>query len=184
MTPLVTLAPVAPADALRSVRRRNWAAIAAATPVMMFSYFSYGAAFVDSTTGEETFDIGFAAVGLTVAPFVFVVLAFGSRNPAAPRHVLAAMGLLLAIGLPVGLIDPLLGAATGFAAGGAATLNRPRVERVLRWRIAAVAFTAVYLLVLLVVAGPAGVFSGGVLPLVMIGFADEYAAWSASRPAT
>jgi len=38
-----------------------------------------------------------------------------------------------------------------------------------------------YMSILLIVVPPAGVFTGGVLPLMMIGFADEYAAWSADR---
>jgi len=31
-----------------------------------------------------------------------------------------------------------------------------------------------------VVATPAGIFTGGLLPLLMLGFADEYAAWRAA----
>jgi hypothetical protein len=37
--------------------------------------------------------------------------------------------------------------------------------------------------VLLVVATPAGVFTGGLLPLLMLGFADEYTAWRAGQEA-
>lgn len=163
------------ADAYRASRRQNWFAIGFATPVMMLSYFSYAAAFVEDESGKRTFDEPFAALGLAVAPFVFVVLGFVSRNPRAPQHIVRAMLLLLAVALPVGLIDPLTGAAAGFAAGGAAALRRPGVPRAMRWRLGAVAFTALYCLTLLVIAGPAGVFSGGVIPLMMIGFADEYA---------
>jgi hypothetical protein len=42
-------------------------------------------------------------------------------------------------------------------------------------------FTFVYVFVLIVAIPPAGVFTGAVLPLIMIGVADEYAAWSAER---
>jgi hypothetical protein len=85
------------------------------------------------------------------------------------------------VALSFGLIDPLVGAAAAYCLGGALSLNRPEVERVMRWRLGAVLFTTLYILVLLVVVPPAGVFAGGIVPLMMIGFADEYAAWSASR---
>lgn len=160
------------------MRRQNWIAIGVATMVMFLSYLSYAASFVDDDGGTETFDIAPAAIGLALAPFVFVLLAFVSKNPKAPGHILRAMLLFIAISLPIGLIDPLVGAAAGFGAGGAVCLRRPPVERAMRWRAGAVVFTAIYCLVLLLVAGPAGVLSGGVLPLVMLGFADEYAIWS------
>ncbi len=49
------------------------------------------------------------------------------------------------------------------------------------WRFGTVAFTSLYMLVLLVVPRRRRVFTGAMLPLMMIGFADEYAAWSAAR---
>jgi hypothetical protein len=168
-------------NALDQIRRQNWIAITLATIVMMVSYFSYAAAFVDDTSGERTVEPAPAVVGLAIAPFVFIVLGFVSRNARAPKRVLGAMGLLVAVGLAVGLLDPLVGAATGFCLGGAIVLNRPDVERLMFWRYGAVVFTSFYMLVLLVVAVPAAVFTGAILPLMMIGFADEYAAWSAGR---
>jgi hypothetical protein len=169
--------------AIEQVRRANWIAIAVATVLMMLSYFSYGAAFVDEDGDADAIRLEPAFIGLAIAPFVFIALGFLSHNPRAPRRVLMAMGLLLAVGLSVGLVDPLLGAAVGFALGGALVLNPPDVERVMFWRFGAVVFTAVYVFVLLLVAGPAGIFTGAVVPLMMIGFADEYAAWSATRHA-
>jgi len=163
------------------VRGRNWIAIACATPLMMFSYFSYGAAFIDAEGDRSGFQLELAAIGLAIAPFVYIALGFISRNPVAPKRVLQAMGLLLLVGLSIGLLDPLLGAATGFCLGGALVLNPPDVERLRFWRLGTVAFTLLYMLVLLVFAAPAGIFTGAVLPLIMIGFADEYAAWSAER---
>lgn len=170
-----------PAAAIEGVRRRNWIAIMSATPLMMFSYFTYAAAFVDAEGDRSGFQLELAAIGLAVVPFVFIALGFLSRNPAAPKRVLQAMGLLLVAGLSIGLLDPLLGASVGFCLGGALVLNRPQIPRLMFWRYGAVAFTAVYTVVLFVVALPAGVFTGAVLPLVMLGFADEYAAWSAAR---
>jgi hypothetical protein len=163
------------------VRRRNWIAIVCATPLMMFSYFSYGAAFIDAEGDRSGFQLELAAIGLAIAPFVFITLGFVSRNPLAPKRVLQAMGLLLLVGLSVGLLDPLLGAASGYCLGGALVLNRPDIPRLMSWRLGTVAFTSLYMLVLLVVAAPAAIFTGAMLPLMMIGFADEYAAWSAAR---
>ena len=41
----------------------------------------------------------------------------------------------------------------------------------------------VYVPLLLLVITPAGVFTGGLLPLIMLGFADEYGAWRAAQRA-
>lgn len=166
---------------IEAVRRANWTAIAVATLLMMFSYLTYGAAFIDDSGEHTGVDLRFAFIGLAIAPFVFIALGFLSRNPLAPKRVLQAMGLLVLIGLGIGFLDPLLGASVAFGVGGALVLNRPAVARVMYWRAAAVAFTALYVLFLFIVAPPAGVFTGGLLPLMMIGFADEYAAWSAAR---
>lgn len=166
---------------IEAVRRANWIAIAVATLLMMFSYLFYGASFIDEEGEQAGIDLEVAFIGLAIAPFVFVALGFLSRNPLAPLRVMQAMGLLLVVGLVIGFVDPLLGASVGFCVGGALVLNRPAIARVGYWRAAAVVFTASYVLLLLVVAPPAGVFTGGLLPLMMIGFADEYAAWSAAR---
>jgi fructose-specific phosphotransferase system IIC component len=157
------------------IRRRNWLAIAFGTIAMVFSYFPYAAAFASPEGEPRTIEADLVGVGLALAPFVFVVVAFVSRNPQAPRRVLIAMGLLLGVGLSFGLLTPVLGAAVGFAAGGAVTLNPPDVEGLIAWRLGAIGLTFVYTFVLLVVAAPAGVFAGGLLPLIMLGFADEYA---------
>jgi hypothetical protein len=42
-------------------------------------------------------------------------------------------------------------------------------------------FTVVYTLALLVAATPAGVFTGGLLPLLMVGISDEFVIWAHSR---
>lgn len=168
-------------DAFDRIRRRNWIAIAVATPLMAFSYFTYGASFVDDDAERSSIEPALAMVGLAIAPFAFIALGFVSRNPVAPKRVLQAMGLLLLVGLSVGLLDPLIGASLGFGIGGALVLNRPDLPRLTFWRFGAVGFTAIYTLVLFVIAPPGGVFTGAVLPFIMVGFADEYAAWSAAR---
>lgn len=91
------------------------------------------------------------------------------------------MGWLLGLGLAVGLVSPVLGAAAGFGVGIALTLNLPDLENQLRRRLVGVGFALAYMLVMLLVLTPAGVFAGAILPGLMVGFADEYGAWRASR---
>ncbi len=148
---------------------------------MAFSTFTYAASFVDADGERSSIQPELAMIGLAIAPFAFIALGFISRNPAAPKRVLQAMGLLLVVGLSIGLLDPVFGAAVGFGIGGALVLNRPDIPRLMYWRFGAVVFLAMYTVVLFVVALPAGVLAGALLPFLMIGFADEYAAWSADR---
>ena len=124
-----------------------------------------------------------ALVGLAVAvaPFAFVAVGFVSRNPLAPRHVLAAMGFLLVVGLGVGLVAPVLGAAGGFGVGIATVLNRPGLPDVMRNRIVAVILALLYTFLLLVFITPAGVLSGALLPPLAVGLSDEFTAWAAAR---
>ncbi|MFP3914045.1 MAG: hypothetical protein ACLFWM_04155 [Actinomycetota bacterium] len=159
------------------MRRRNWLALAVGTVVITFSYFTYAAA----TAIPGQIDVALTGVALAIAPFAFVAVGFISRNPRAPRRVLRAMGLLLLLGLAGGLLSPILGAAAGFGVGTALTLNEPDHSDVLRNRLVAVGFVAAYMLLLLVVATPAGVMTGALLPPIIIGFADEFTAWRASR---
>ncbi len=173
--------PAPKGGSIDELRRRNWIAIGVATVLMMFSTLSYAAAFADDGSDANEVDGSLVALGAAMVPFVFIALGFISRNPQAPRRVLQAMGLLVLIALSVGLIDPLLGASSGFAFGGALVLNRPDVERVMLWRLGAASLSTVYVLFLLVAIPAAGVFSASVLPLLLLGFADEYAAWSAVR---
>lgn len=146
---------------------------------MMFSYFFYAAA----TATPGVIDVGLVAIALALAPFVFLIVAFVSRNPFAPKRVLWAMGLLLALGLTFGLISPILGAAVGFGVGFVLTLNPLPLDKLIRNRLLAVAFASVYMLVLLLIADPAaGVMTGALLPPLLVGLADEYTSWLASRP--
>lgn len=150
---------------------------------MMFSYFPYAAAFA-SPEGEPTrMDVGLLGIGLVLAPFVFIIVGFVSRNPRTPTRVLQSMGLLIVLGLTFGLLSPVVGAAAGFGVGGSLCLNPPDFDGVMKWRLLATGFTTTYVLFLLLVITPAGVFAGGLLPLLMIGFADEYTAWRAAQPA-
>ncbi|HEY7470242.1 MAG TPA: hypothetical protein VIC07_12020 [Acidimicrobiia bacterium] len=162
-------------------RRRNWLALALGTVVAMFSYFSYAASFARAETGEPVVDPALIGVGVVIAPFAFVVIAMVSRNPRGPRMVLISMGLLLALGLALGLVSPVLGASAGFGVGAALCLRLPDIPDQLRRRILAVTFGVGYTLVLLLVATPAGVLTGALVPILLVGFADEYGAWRWSR---
>jgi Na+/melibiose symporter-like transporter len=148
---------------------------------MMFSYFPYAAAFARPEGEPARIDVGLMGIGIVMAPFVFVTVAFVSRNARAPRRVLQSMLLLLPLALAVGLLSPVLGATAAFGVGGSLCLNPPDLADVLRWRLWATSFTVLYVFFLLAVITPAGVFAGGLLPLLMIGFSDEYMAWREGR---
>lgn len=146
----------------------------------MFSYFPYAAAFVPGEAGPRVEPL-LVLVALAVAPFVLILVGLVSRNPVFPKYVLRSMGLLLLLGLAFGLISPALGATAGFGVGFALTLRRPDLPDLMRNRLLAVGFSVAYTLVLLIVATPAGVLTGAILPALMVGFADEYTAWAWHR---
>lgn len=165
-----------------ATRRRNWLALALGTIGVTLSYFLYAAAFIPPEgQTEPVLNPGLIGLAVALAPFTFVVVGFVSRNPRAPKQVLLAMGMLLAVGLAVGLLAPVLGAAAGFGVGIALVLNRPGLPDVLRNRIVAVVLALAYVMVLLVFITPAGVLTGALLPTIMVGVADEYTAWRFSR---
>lgn len=156
-------------------------AIALGTIVILFSYFLYAAAFITESGEEARLDTGLVGISLALAPFVFVVVGFVSRNPNAPKMILVSMGLLLGLGLSFGLISPALGAATGFGVGVAISLRLPDISDQLRRRLIAVSLSVVYTMVLLFFLTPAGLITGALLPPLAVGFADEYAAWQTRR---
>lgn len=148
----------------------------------MFSYFPYAAAFVIPEGGaERTMDAGLVAIGLAVAPLVFIVVGLVSRNPLTPKRTLWSMGLLIVIGLSVGLLDPALGASAGFGVGIALTLRVPDIPGQMKRRMYGVAFAVAYTLLLLIFIPSGGVLTGAVFPALMVGFADEYGAWKQNQ---
>ena len=165
-------------DELHQFRRRNWWAVGVGTVLTFIASVAYATAFIEEDGRDDEFDFTLVGIALLLVPFVFMALAFISQNPQGPKRVLQAMPLFLAVALSVGLLEPVLGAAIGFAAGAALTLRPPPVPNVAKWRSGAVFFTAIYLLVLLLVVPPGGVFGASVVPLVMIGAADEYAIYN------
>ena len=149
---------------------------------MQFSYFPYAAAFIPGE-GESgpVIDAGLVAIALAVAPVVFIAVGIVSRNANMAKPVLYSMGLLLVLGLGVGLLSPVLGAAAGFGVGIAITLNLPDIPGQMRRRIVGIGFALAYTLLMLFLITPAGVLAGAILPGLMVGFADEYGAWSLTR---
>ena len=160
------------ADAARVVRRR-WLAIGIATVLMMFSYISVAASLVSLDETDTGSQGDMFVFGMALVPFVFMALAFVSGNRQAPGGVLRAMGWFVLLGLPLGVLAPPAGLAVGYAAGATTALRKEEYHST-RDRWIAVAATAVYVIVLLLVVPPGGLFAGAALPLVSIGIADTY----------
>jgi hypothetical protein len=100
------------------------------------------------------------------------------------KRVLTATGLLVVIGLGLGLLNPIAGAAAGFGVGIALTLNMPYIDGQLARRLIAVALAVAYMVILLLFIPPAGLLAGALLPGLAVGFADEYGTWRVARKPT
>jgi hypothetical protein len=161
--------------------KRKWRAITFATLVLVPGYWALLAAAVsaapDTDGGPNV--IAALALGLTLVPFSFIVLALLSEHPRAPGAVLRAMGLAVLVGLPVSAIagDAVTGIVAGVGAGGIAALrmDEPHDRRTRIWAVVIAAlytFTLVRLVALLVLL-PAPIF-----PYTALGLADH---WSERR---
>ncbi|GGI06739.1 hypothetical protein [Egicoccus halophilus] len=152
--------------------RRRWLAIVAASMVMQFAYWPAVTALAASHE-DQPIPTELLLFGLALVPLTFLVLAFGSRHRQAPSAVLRAMGLFVAAGAAVVLLNPIVGLVAAFGAGGAAALRRPGGSR--PWsRVVALVAACLYLLVLLLAgAGDFAIVSAAALPLVAVGLADE-----------
>lgn len=173
------LQPVAPA--------RKWRAIVITTLVLVPSFWSLlaglvAAADADTDPAGRPAAAPAIAFGLALLPFVFVVGAFLSQQPRAPRAALQAMGLCLLIGIPVSALaaDAITGIVAGVGAGGIAAMRRDPPES---WRIrmAAIAIASAYSFVLVRVAGPIALLSAPVFPFTAIGLADYVAVRRSER---
>ncbi len=152
--------------------RGRWLAITAATVVMQFSYWPMVFA-VAASTDDEVVGAGALVLGLALMPAVFLVAAFASRHDRAPGAVLKAMGLFILIALPIGLLDIVVGASVGFAAGGAVSLRREEAVPSRRWRWYAVGGVGLWILLLLFVVPSFAVMSGAILPFAVHGIVDQ-----------
>lgn len=151
--------------------RRNWWTIAIATVVMAISFLAFIVGVVASQPESEASAGPAFALGFVTVPLVFGIVAFGSRNAAAPIATVKAMLTWLLVALPLSLFNPVAGIAAGFGAGGAMSLQMEEWST-LRTRLLAVLVTTIYILVVVLLFVPAGIFAGAVLPLTSIGIAD------------
>jgi hypothetical protein len=155
--------------------RGRWAALTLATVVLQFAYWPM----VGSVIAGEAQGSGGLWLGLAVTPSVFLVLALTSRHPRAPGATARAMGLFLLIGLPLALVNIIVGLTAGFGAGAVAALRREEDVHDRRTRVIFVLGASVYLLTLATLTsligglGDFAVVSGAVLPLAVVGLADE-----------
>ena len=169
------------AGALPLTPQRKWRAITLATLLLAVAFWSLLAGLVslasDDSTGEPQAGAAIA-LGLSLIPFVFVVLAFLSEQPRASTAVLKAMGLALLVGIPVSAIaaDAVSGIVAGAGAGGIAAL---RSDGPHSWRIraAALAFATAYAFVLVRTIGAAALLPAPIFPFTALGLADHYAEW-------
>ncbi len=159
--------------------RRKWLAVAAATLLELVSFWAVivGMARASAEEGSEMAAQaagGAFALGFSLVPFAFLVLAFGTNNPRAAGATLRAMGFWLVIGLPLILfIEPATGLAAGFGVGAIPAM-RLEPEHSWKARLGWVAALVVYVFVLVqtgVAAGP-GALTASLLPFVTVAFAD------------
>ncbi len=155
--------------------RRRWIAIIVGTVVLQFTYWPIvGSVAVRAAEGTE-FSPGLLALGLALAPFAFMALAFTSRHPRAATATLKGLGLFILVGLPlIVLLDVMAGAVAGLGAGGAVALRRDEVHSAkARW--IAVGVATIYVMVLRLVAVEFALVSGAVLPFAIHGLVDQAA---------
>ena len=126
--------------------------------------------------GQVQINLGLVGVGLVLAPFVFVAVGFISRNTDARNGCCSRWVLLIVLGL--GLLAPVLGATAAFGAGATVCLNPPSVRSVYKWRWWPTGLTVVYTFFCSSLLLRQACLSGGLLPLMMVGFADGSASWT------
>jgi hypothetical protein len=169
--------------------QRKWRAITIATLVLVPAFWSMMAGLValatDDADAAEPAGLNSAAAvafGLAVVPFVFVVLAFMSEHPRAPRAVLQAMGLSLLVGVLVTSFfgDPVTGVVAGVGAGGVAAL-RMDADHSVRDRVIAVLAASAYTLALVHTVGGLALLPAPIFPFTAIGIADHLSERRAGR---
>ena len=156
--------------------RKKWRAILLATLLMAPGFWSLiaGLVSIESDRASAPAAGPLIAFGLAVVPFVFVVLAFLSEHPRAPGAVIRAMGLALAVGIPVSAIaaDAVTGLVAGLGAGGIAAL-RADLDHSWKSRALAVLAASGYVFALARMAPEVALVLTPALPFTGIGVADH-----------
>lgn len=171
----------ASAGALPLTPQRKWRAITFATLLLAVAFWSLLAGLVsvasDDSTGEPQAGAAIA-LGLSLIPFVFIVLAFMSEQPRASTAVLKAMGLALLVGIPVSALaaDAVTGIVAGAGAGGIAALRSDGPHN-WRTRAVALAIAAAYAFILVRTVGAVVLLPAPIFPFTALGLADHYAEW-------
>lgn len=168
--------------------QRKWRAITFATLLLAPAVWSLLAGLV-AVAADDRADAPAAgagiAFGLSLIPFVFMVLAFASEHPRAPGAVLRAMGLCLLVGIPVSAVaaDAVTGLVAGVGAGGIVAL---RADAAHEWRVraGAVAVAAAYTFVLARAAGAVVLIAAPIFPFTSLGLADHLSEWRLARART
>ena len=163
---------------------RKWMAIGVTTAIIAVSTWALvlGAVAAES----EHLDAPGAglptAIGLGLAPFAFMALAFLSQHREAPVAVLKAMGVAIAIAFFVSALgrDIVSGLIAGYGAGGVVAL---RAEELHNWKARALAgaIGSVYVRVLMFVVPPLGIALAPFVPLTSTAIADIVLEYRASQ---
>lgn len=161
--------------------QRKWQTITLATLLLVPAFWAIMAGLVSfASEGDEAAPSASAALafGLSLIPFVFVLLAFMSEHPRAPAAVLKAMGLTLLVGIPVSAVagDAVTGVVAGVGAGGIAAL-RPDGPHSWKARAVAVLIASVYAFVLVRMVGALALLPAPIFPFTGIGVADHFSEW-------
>jgi len=168
---LAGVAPLSP--------RRKWRAILLATLLLVPGYWAMLAGVV-AVASDDGGGVGYPgayiAFGLTLIPFVFVVLAFLSEHPRAPGAVVKAMALALLVGIPASALaaDAVTGFVAGVGAGGVVAL-RPEVMQDWRPRVVALVVATAWVFLTVRTIPEVAVLLAPVVPFTSIGVADHIA---------
>ncbi len=140
--------------------------------MLAFSYWSIVYAFVGAAAGTVD-PLPPLALGLGLAPFVFVTLAFLSRHEGAPGAVLRAMLWAPLVGVSTFVLarEVVTALVAGFGAGGGVSLRAEPIHKGW-WRPAAILTVAIYTFVLVRTVPPMAVFGAPFFPLFALGAAD------------
>ncbi|MGZ4104854.1 MAG: hypothetical protein ACXVQY_08120 [Actinomycetota bacterium] len=157
--------------------RKKWRAITIATLAFVPAFWAMLTGLVTGASDSRvrvTNPGAAVALGLSLIPFVFMVLAFMSQHPRAAGAVLKAMGLSLLVAVPVSALaaDAVTGIVAGVGAGGIAAL-RPDAASNLRSRSLSVLAGSLYVYLMIRVAPGPAILIAPVVPFTVIGIADH-----------